>query len=282
LRARKDVADLSENNDTLLIAATLGKNATSDLADGGAIYIGYIGDSFSSPPGKDVDLIGVDLSRGEVLDADTVLFSSNGDILGDTVLRVFNQFGNQIDFDDDSGGSLESSIHFTAPESSTYYIGVSGFGNHSYNPGLAGSGSDGVSNFGYELALTTRAFDPLEYIASYSDLIQAFGANASAGQSHFDTFGVSEGRDVSFDGLQYVASYSDLIRFVGVERDVAAEHYIRFGAAEGRAPDLFDAEQYLANYSDLQLAFGDDLEAATEHYIRYGFDEGRTDHVLFA
>lgn len=55
------------------------------------------------------------------------------------------------------------------------------------------------------------AVDGLEYIASYSDLMAAFGADNAAGYQHFATQGLFEGRTTSFDGLEYIASYGDLI-----------------------------------------------------------------------
>ena len=84
----------------------------------------------------------------------------------------------------------------------------------------------------------------------------------------------------SVDGLQYVASYGDLIRAFGADTAAGEQHYQQFGNAEGRSPDAFDEIQYLANYADLRAMFGADLEAATRHYIAHGYDEGRTDKAL--
>jgi hypothetical protein len=80
-----------------------------------------------------------------------------------------------------------------------------------------------------------------------------------------------------FDGLQYIASYDDLVQAFGADEAAGAQHYLAFGEAEGRDPDDFDEDGYLARYPDLQAAFGDDGQAATLHYIQFGFDEGRTD-----
>jgi Ca2+-binding RTX toxin-like protein len=129
------------------------------------------------------------------------------------------------------------------------------------------------------------AVNGLEYIASYGDLMAAFGVNKAAGYQHFATQGLFEGRNIGFDGLEYIASYGDLINAFHGElaanpsSDVGAQHYILAGHFEGRSADLFDASQYLANYADLQVAFGADTEAATFHYITAGYFEGRTDHA---
>ncbi|WP_058275197.1 CAP domain-containing protein [Ruegeria atlantica] len=124
-------------------------------------------------------------------------------------------------------------------------------------------------------------FDGLEYIASYSDLIQTFKADAEAGANHFIFHGRAEGRETAFDGLEYIASHGDLINAFGADSDAGSTHFIAHGAQEGRSKDTFDAETYLANYADLQAAFGNDHHAATEHFINHGYFEGRLDDFLF-
>ena len=81
----------------------------------------------------------------------------------------------------------------------------------------------------------------------------------------------------AFDGLEYIASYPDLIRALGADAAAGTRHYQLYGQAEGRVPASFDARQYLANYADLRAAFGTNLTAARSHYITYGYREGRTD-----
>jgi hypothetical protein len=80
----------------------------------------------------------------------------------------------------------------------------------------------------------------------------------------------------AIDGLQYIASYDDLIRAYGPDAAAGVRHYERYGQAEGRSPDNFDEVQYLANYRDLQAAYGTNLQAATIHFIVHGYTEGRT------
>ena len=65
------------------------------------------------------------------------------------------------------------------------------------------------------------------------------------------------------DWLQYIASYGDLILAFGPDPAAGAQHYFQYGQAEGRVLDKFDELQYLANYSDLRQAFGNDTHAAT-------------------
>jgi len=71
-------------------------------------------------------------------------------------------------------------------------------------------------------------FDGLDYVASYSDLINAFKNAGSEqavlddGAAHYMEYGVNEGRATTFNGLDYIASYGDLIRAFGVNGDAGA------------------------------------------------------------
>ncbi len=66
------------------------------------------------------------------------------------------------------------------------------------------------------------AFNGLEYIASYPDLMAAFGPNKAAGEAHYLNFGRFEGRTVTFDALEYIASYADLRAAFGANEDAGA------------------------------------------------------------
>ncbi len=82
-----------------------------------------------------------------------------------------------------------------------------------------------------------------------------------------------------FDGLQYIASYTDLAAAFGANRAAGEQHYLNHGHAEGRSVDLFSETQYLRNYTDLQAGFGTNVQLATQHYIQHGMTEGRNDDV---
>ena len=120
------------------------------------------------------------------------------------------------------------------------------------------------------------AINPLEYVASYSDLIAGIGVNSTAALNHYVGLGFFEGRSVSFDGLAYLASHADLIN--AYRNDATdtrgAIHFITNGHAEGRGI-TFKPASYLALHADLQAAFGNDLDAAARHYIQTGYFEGR-------
>ena len=75
----------------------------------------------------------------------------------------------------------------------------------------------------------------LKYIASYADLIAAFGTNAEAGIAHYLQSGLQEGRSAGFDAEFYLARYADLRAAFGTDANAAAMHYISFGSHEGRS-----------------------------------------------
>ncbi|MET0918007.1 MAG: hypothetical protein ABWY07_06230 [Burkholderiales bacterium] len=130
---------------------------------------------------------------------------------------------------------------------------------------------------GDQVLPTAGADSALQYIASYADLMAAFGANAAAGFQHFIASGYAEGRAVTFDGLQYIASYGDLINAFGVNADAGANHYIQAGRFEVRSTS-FDGFEYIASYGDLINAFGAnaDADAGANHFITQGRFEGRS------
>jgi hypothetical protein len=122
---------------------------------------------------------------------------------------------------------------------------------------------------------STRADSPLEYIASYADLMTVFGVNAAAGFNHFIGNGYAEGRTVSFDGLEYIASYGDLMDAFGAAAEAGASHYIQAGRFEARTV-TFDGLEYIASYGDLIRAFGADGDVGVSHFIQAGRFEGRS------
>jgi hypothetical protein len=117
-------------------------------------------------------------------------------------------------------------------------------------------------------------FETWRYMASHSDVIQAFGLDPIAGTRHYITNGYREARKVDFESYRYIASHSDLISAFGLDPEAGARHYVGWGYREGRKIS-FPAYQYLASYPDLMDAFGDDTEAASRHYIGWGVKEGR-------
>ena len=118
--------------------------------------------------------------------------------------------------------------------------------------------------------------ESLNYLASYDDLINAFGNDTTAASSHYQSHGHQERRDLdNFDEWGYLASYGDLIGAFGNNTTEAIKHYISYGKSEGRSTNIFNADSYLNNYADLTNAFGNDHTLAKKHYVEHGFNEGR-------
>lgn len=76
--------------------------------------------------------------------------------------------------------------------------------------------------------------DSLEYIASFEDLANSFGGNVEAGNVHYQSSGMTEGRDITFSAEDYLAANPDLQEELGSDVMAAALHYINIGRFEGR------------------------------------------------
>ncbi len=148
-----------ESNDIIAEAVLSGVTGDSIIVVGS----GAIGDNAAlTDPGQDVDMVRIDVDRGAQITA-SIEASTIGSAL-DSYLRVFDAegrilrdaFGNPIE-NNDFGGSLDSRVSFTAPETGTYYIGVSGAGNQTYNANVQGFATIG-STGDYNLSIDVERF----------------------------------------------------------------------------------------------------------------------------
>lgn len=80
------------------------------------------------------------------------------------------------------------------------------------------------------------AFEPLNYLASHSDLT-VFGEDEVAACEHFVTNGHREGRQITFKPKRYLERYADLRDAFGTDENAAVLHYLRIGRSEGRATE---------------------------------------------
>jgi hypothetical protein len=96
----------------------------------------------------DVDMYSLKAKAGQVLTATTS--PAVGGISMDTYLRLFDSNGNELASNDDSNGSYSRIENYVFGAAGTYYVGVSGYPNSSYNPAVGGSGNGG-SNGDYRL-----------------------------------------------------------------------------------------------------------------------------------
>lgn len=196
-----------EPNDTILEAIETGLSSDNP---GTIIFSESIGDNPNLDPvdpSLDVDFFQVQLDANNQVTID-INASDLGSPL-DSILRVFDSAGNQVAVNDDFN-SLDSFINFTASTSDTYYIGVSGFSNFSYDPFVEGSGGNiGFRTGDYNLEITVIV--PFEIIGTPDDdllrgtngfdLISGLGGNdrivALAGN---DTISGDEGNDLISGG----------------------------------------------------------------------------------
>jgi subtilisin family serine protease len=124
------------------------------------------------------------------------------------------------------------------------------------------------------------SFDASQYLANYADLRAAFGTNQDLATRHFLNSGVDE-RRMAEDPLNYIASFSDLIgafdgQGLAQTRTSGFTHYKNSGFTENRRGGIeFDPLQYMTNYADLQSAFGGNDDLAAWHFINAGFTEKR-------
>lgn len=113
----------------------------------------------------------------------------------------------------------------------------------------------------------------LEYIASHTDLMNAFGGDWQQGKSHYLNHGERENRTESFSACNYIAANPDLITYLGTNYIGGAQHYISYGRFEGRTA-TFDADKYATANPDLRLTLNEGTDLC-DQYIRYGRNEGR-------
>ncbi len=100
-------------------------------------------------------LYAVHLTAGQQLTVNVVGLGENS---FDSFLRLFDAGGREVAFNDDANtNTTDSSQHFYAPATGTYYIGVSSFDNRSYDPTQAGSGSGGTGAGAYQLRVAVTA-----------------------------------------------------------------------------------------------------------------------------
>jgi len=111
-------------------------------------------------PENDVDFFSVDLHYGDrvILDIDDGNDEADGDFL-DTILTVFDQNGNVVAENDDSGfidpgstSELDSYIDFTAPADGSYLVAVTSFSNF-FDEGAGDWEDDGSSTGDYLLSI---------------------------------------------------------------------------------------------------------------------------------
>lgn len=230
-----------EPNDTLATA--------TEVLAGGAneqVFSGVIGDGAQGS--RDVDVYSMVLVAGQTVNVEVVAQLSGSTL--DSYLRLFDSAGVQLAFNDDAGGSLDSSLAYTATVSGTYYVGVSGYGNSFYAP-VTGGGTVAGSTGTYLVAFT-RTVAPLE---PNDSLAQATVVVPSAGAASFEAVvgdGAYGARDVDLFAVDLVASQELTLAVVAAAAGSSLDSYLR----------LFDA-------TGQQLAANDDVSGSTDSRLVY-------------
>ncbi len=106
---------------------------TSDAAASVAtIYSIQVGDTFGGTLGfaGDRDWVEITFVAGETYEIDLSGLGGGGGTLSDPYLRLYDSNGNLVDFDDDDGPGLDSSLTFTATTGGTYFIAAGSFGDN--------------------------------------------------------------------------------------------------------------------------------------------------------
>jgi NAD(P)-dependent dehydrogenase (short-subunit alcohol dehydrogenase family) len=119
----------------------------------------------------DVDMFSFSVAAGQRISFN--IDNPTGGTL-DSFLRCFDARGNVLGSNDDGPApsepaSNESYLELNFPVAGTYYVGVSGFGNGSYNPST-GDGDGVGSTGGYMLSIAEVDSDPDDTLASATPL----------------------------------------------------------------------------------------------------------------
>lgn len=78
---------------------------------------------------EDTDWFAIQLSAGQAIEVSLQGEPTGAGTLPDPVLAVFDQFGNEVAYNDDGGQSWNSLLTFIAPAAGTYYLSAEGFGD---------------------------------------------------------------------------------------------------------------------------------------------------------
>jgi subtilisin family serine protease len=244
-----------EPNDTLA-------TATVGLAAGGRSVdlAGTIGDGTHGA--ADVDLFSVVLAAGDVLEA-AVRAQAIGSSL-DSYLRLFDAAGTQLAANDDFGGSLDSSLSFTATVAGTYYVGVSGYGNARYSP-VTGEGVVAGPVGEFELLLRRTALTPVGPLEPNDSLGQATLVSLVDGQAEVTGMvgdGDHDRRDVDLFAVSLASGETLIVDVSARDSGSTLDSYLRLFTAAGE-----------------QLAANDDFGGSVDSRLEFVASEAGTYYV---
>ena len=126
--------------------------------------------------------------------------------------------------------------------------------------------------------MTVNLFNAGYYAAQNPDLAKAGLTTDAQLFSHFQNYGLNEGRNFSplVDLKFYSSNSPDLAKAGLTTNKQILDHLQNYGVAEGRSFSPFvDLNFYAAQYSDLGKAFNGNREQLLQHLQNYGIKEGR-------
>ncbi len=154
-----------EDNNTLATATPVSFDA-SGVAQFNSLIIGD-----GTQTLRDVDLFRITVLGPGQFSAEVTARRLPGGSSLDSMLRLFDANGQQLAINDQFFGQ-DSYVDFFLRSAGTYYVGVSGFSNASYDPNVSGSGTtQSTGTYSIKFSSTTSTPDIVNYNASNNSII---------------------------------------------------------------------------------------------------------------
>lgn len=244
--------------------STIGSDPISDVSE--RVSVGR----------TDVDIVSFEVATPGVMVIETSESDTEDSDGLDSVLRLFDGEGNELAFDDDSGDGSFSRIE-TSLDTGTYYLGISGYNNTSYDPNsLEGriESSTGTANITFDFQ-TLDNTDPngIRSGATAIDLVagEVTLVEGEIGTDFGDIVVNEEDVDlVSFTATQDATLLIDTDTPFGTEfaNDTDdfefADTYLRFFDADGVEIASSD-DDFAEDVSGEIVEFDDDVNGVTEN-----------------
>ncbi len=230
------------------VSGTIGKDGAQDVGD------------------HDVDLFSVTPVSDGLLEIDVNSYSitGNSDPVN-SVLRVFDSTGKLLASDDDTNGP-DPFLRISVKAGQTYYFGLSGFGNGSYDPSVLGSGSPGDTG---DYQFSTRLLSTSKVSALWDDKI---GSSAIKTLKLGSQINASVGMDNG--GLVRGSKDVDLYKFVAPASGLIE--------ARARTQTAFGADTVLRAFdsSGKELTHNDNSSSSTvDSRIQFSVTKGKTYYI---
>ena len=260
VKARSDnFAPPPDNNPDATISGdsngTIAGAFTGPIIDGAPVspIISSIGQDGQNVRDNDVDIYSFELVSPGTVGIELSTDPSNP-ALFDSYLRLFDANGNEIASNDDISTSNRYSRLDVNLEPGTYYVGVSGFGNISYNPNVPGSGIAGdTGNYSLQFNLSNQ--DPNGLISGAPEVnlgtdLEPLVFPGSIGTDYGEQVGVSD-----VDLVRIVAPDNGIL-FLDIDTPYEnnfVDSYLRLFDINGNEVVVSGTEQVVASDDNLAV-----------------------------